>query len=460
MSVMMMEHTSAIQDVIDMIQEKDAGQPEFHQAVKEVMTTLEPTVDKHPEFVKAKIYERIAVPDRVIMFRVPWVDDRGEIQINRGFRVQFNNAIGPYKGGLRFHPSVNLGIIKFLGFEQIFKNSLTTLPMGGAKGGSDFDPKGKSDEEVMRFCQSFMQELYRHIGPDTDVPAGDIGVGGREIGYLYGFYKKMVNQNVSVLTGKGLEYGGSLIRPEATGYGAVYFAAEMLATREQETTGKLAAVSGSGNVAQYTVEKLNQLGGKAITLSDSNGTIVDEAGIDAEKLAYVLDLKNIRRGRIKEYAQNYKDVVYYENKSVWEVIMEQGIKVDLAFPSAHENEIDGNYAQALVDNGCYCVSEGANMPSTLDAINIYQENNVLYGPAKAANAGGVATSGLEMSQNAMRLSWSREEVDEKLHGIMRSIHRSCLDAAETYGKPGDYLMGANIAGFIKVANAMLAFGVV
>ena len=460
MSVMMMEHTSAIQDVIDMIQEKDAGQPEFHQAVKEVMSTLEPTVDKHPEFVKAKIYERIAVPDRVIMFRVPWVDDRGEIQVNRGFRVQFNNAIGPYKGGLRFHPSVNLGIIKFLGFEQIFKNSLTTLPMGGAKGGSDFDPKGKSDEEVMRFCQSFMQELYRHIGADTDVPAGDIGVGGREIGYLYGFYKKIVNQNVSVLTGKGLEYGGSLIRPEATGYGAVYFAAEMLATRGQEIAGKLAAVSASGNVAQYTVEKLNQLGGKAITLSDSNGTIVDEAGIDAEKLAYVLDLKNIRRGRIKEYAQKYRNVVYYENKSVWEVIMEQGLKIDLAFPSAHENEINGDYAQALVDNDCYCVSEGANMPSTLDAIHIYQENNVLYGPAKAANAGGVATSGLEMSQNAMRLSWSREEVDEKLRGIMHSIHRSCLEAAETYGEPGDYLLGANIAGFIKVANAMLAFGVV
>jgi glutamate dehydrogenase (NADP+) len=450
---------SITQDVIAMVQEKDAGQPEFHQAVKEVMTTLEPTVDKHPEFVKARIYERIAIPDRVIMFRVPWVDDNGDIQINRGFRVQFNSAIGPYKGGLRFHPSVNLGIIKFLGFEQVFKNSLTTLPMGGGKGGSDFDPKGKSDMEVMRFCQSFMQELYRHIGPDTDVPAGDIGVGGREIGYLYGFYKKIVNQNVSVLTGKGLEYGGSLIRPEATGYGAVYFAAEMLATRGKDIKGTVSAVSAAGNVAQYTVEKLLQLGGKVITLSDSNGVIVDEAGIDYEKLNFVLELKNFRRGRIREYADRYK-VPYYENKSVWEVIGEQGLKVDLAFPSAHENEIDGKNAADLVKNGCYCVSEGANMPSTLDAIKVYQENNVLYGPAKAANAGGVATSGLEMSQNHMRLSWSREEVDERLHGIMKSIHKACLEAAETYGKKGDYLMGANIAGFIKVANAMMAFGVV
>jgi glutamate dehydrogenase (NADP+) len=450
---------SVIQDVIAMVQEKDAGQPEFHQAVKEVMTTLEPTVDKHPEFVKAKIYERIVIPDRVIMFRVPWVDDNGDVQVNRGFRVQFNNAIGPYKGGLRLHPSVNLGIIKFLGFEQVFKNSLTTLPMGGGKGGSDFDPKGKSDMEVMRFCQSFMQELYRHIGPDTDVPAGDIGVGGREIGYLYGYYKKIVNEYVSVLTGKGIEYGGSLIRPEATGYGAVYFAAEMLATRSKDIKGTVSAVSAAGNVAQYTVEKLLQLGGKIITLSDSNGTIVDEKGIDREKLDFVLDLKNYRRGRISEYAERYK-VPYYQNKSVWDVIGEQGLKVDLAFPSAHENEIDGKSAAALVKNGCYCVSEGANMPSTLDAIKVYQENHVLYGPAKAANAGGVATSGLEMSQNSMRLSWSREEVDQRLHGIMKSIHKACLEAAETYGKKGDYLMGANIAGFIKVANAMLAYGIV
>jgi glutamate dehydrogenase (NADP+) len=450
---------SLIQEVIASVQEKDAGQPEFHQAVKEVLTTLEPTVDKHPEFVKAKIYERIVVPDRAILFRVPWVDDNGDIQVNRGFRVQFNNAIGPYKGGLRFHPSVNLGIIKFLGFEQVFKNSLTTLPMGGGKGGSDFDPKGKSDMEVMRFCQAFMRELYRHIGPDVDVPAGDIGVGGREIGYLYGYYKKIVNEHTCVLTGKGLEYGGSLIRPEATGYGAVYFAAEMLATRGLSIQGTVSAVSASGNVAQYTVEKLLQLGGKVITLSDSNGTVVDEKGIDFEKLSYVLELKNLRRGRISEYAERYK-VPYYANKSVWDVIREQSLKIDLAFPSAHENEIDGVNAEALVRNGCYCVSEGANMPSTLEAIKVYQENNVLYGPAKAANAGGVATSGLEMSQNSMRLAWSREEVDQRLHGIMKSIHQACLQASEVYGKKGDYLMGANIAGFIKVANAMLAYGVV
>jgi glutamate dehydrogenase (NADP+) len=460
MSVVYDVTTPVIQDVIDMIQEKDAGQPEFHQAVKEVLTTLAPTVDRHPEFVKAKIYERIVIPDRVIMFRVPWVDDSGEVQVNRGFRVQFNNAIGPYKGGLRFHPSVNLGIIKFLGFEQIFKNALTTLPMGGGKGGSDFDPKGKSDMEVMRFCQAFMQELYRHIGPDVDVPAGDIGVGGREIGYLFGYYKKIVNQHHCVLTGKGLEYGGSLIRPEATGYGAVYFAAEMLATRYKDIQGTVSAVSASGNVAQYTVEKLLQMGGKVITLSDSNGTIVDEEGIDEEKLNFVLELKNFRRGRIVEYADRY-DVPYYPNKSVWDVIGEQGIKVDLAFPSAHENEIDGRNAAALVRNGCYCVSEGANMPSTLEAIKIFEEYDVLYGPAKAANAGGVATSGLEMSQNSMRLSWSRDEVDQRLHGIMKNIHHACLEASSAYnGKQTNYLMGANIAGFIKVANAMLAYGIV
>ena len=451
---------SLIQDVIASVQEKDPGQPQFHQAVKEVLTTLEPTVERHPEFTKAKILERLVIPDRVIQFRVPWVDDKGEVQVNRGYRVQFSNAIGPYKGGLRLHPSVNLGIIKFLGFEQIFKNALTTLPMGGGKGGSDFDPKGKSDGEVMRFCQSFMMELYRHIGPDTDVPAGDIGVGGREIGYLYGMYKKIVNNNASVLTGKGLEYGGSLIRPEATGYGAVYFAAEMLATRNEEIKGKSAIVSGSGNVAQYTVEKLLDLGGKPITLSDSTGTIVDEAGIDREKLAYVLDLKNVRRGRIKEYADKFKGVTYYDGKAVWDVAKEQGVKAEMAFPSATQNEINAGLAQALVDNGCVCVSEGANMPSDLDAIKIYQENGLLYGPAKAANAGGVATSGLEMAQNSMRLSWDREEVDKRLHGIMKSIHQASLDAAEAYGKPGDYLTGANIAGYLKVANAMLAFGVV
>jgi glutamate dehydrogenase (NADP+) len=449
-----------IQDVLAMVIEKEPGQPEFHQAVREVMSSLEPTVAKHPEFVKAKIYERIVIPDRVVMFRVPWMDDRGEVQVNRGYRVQFSNAIGPYKGGLRFHSSVNLGIIKFLGFEQIFKNSLTTLPMGGGKGGSDFNPKGRSDSEVMRFCHAFMLELFRHIGPDTDVPAGDIGVGGREIGFLQGMYKRIVNNNAAVLTGKGLEYGGSLIRPEATGYGAVYFAAEMLGTRGQEIKGTAAAVSGSGNVAQYTVEKLNQLGGKAVTLSDSNGTIVDEAGVDTKKLAYILDLKNNRRGRIKEYASEFKGATYYEGKSVWDVVKEKGLHIDLAFPSATENEISAEHAQALVKNGCRAVSEGANMPSTLDAIKILQDNDVLYGPAKAANAGGVATSGLEMSQNSMRLGWSREEVDSRLHEIMHNIHTACLGAAQAYGRPGDYLMGANIAGFIKVANAMMAYGIV
>jgi glutamate dehydrogenase (NADP+) len=450
---------SVIQEVIAKVKEKDPAQPEFHQAVEEVLTTLEPTVNKHPEFVKAKIYERIVEPDRVLMFRVPWEDDNGDVQVNRGFRVQFNNAIGPYKGGLRFHPSVNLGIIKFLGFEQIFKNSLTTLPMGGGKGGSDFDPKGKSDSEVMRFCYAFMRELFRHIGPDCDVPAGDIGVGGREIGYLYGMYKKIRNEHTGVLTGKGMEYGGSLIRPEATGYGAVYFANEMLKTRGLDHVGKICAVSASGNVAQYTTEKVLDLGGKVITLSDSSGAIVDEAGVDREKLAYVLELKNIRRGRIKEYAQKY-NVPYYEGKSVWDVIREEGLKVDIAYPSATQNEIEEENAQALVDNGCYCVSEGANMPSTLSAIKIYQSNDVLYGPAKAANAGGVATSGLEMSQNSMRMLWTRKEVDGHLHNIMKSIHQASLEAAEAYGTPGDYLTGANIAGFVKVANAMLAYGIV
>jgi len=450
---------SLIQEVIARVEEKDAGQPEFHQAVKEVLETLEPTVARHPEFVKAKIYDRIVVPDRAVLFRVPWVDDRGEVQINRGFRVQFNNAIGPYKGGLRLHPSVNLGIIKFLGFEQIFKNSLTTLPMGGAKGGSDFDPKGKSDGEVMRFCQAFMLELYRHIGPDVDVPAGDIGVGGREIGYLYGYYKKIVGEHNCVLTGKGLDYGGSLIRPEATGYGSVYFADEMLKTRGHKMTGKFAAVSGSGNVSQYTIEKLNQLGASAITVSDSNGTIVDADCIDAEKLAFIMELKNVRHGRIVEYADRY-NATYYPNMSVWDVIRDHNLKVDLAFPSATQNEIDESHALGLIQNGCYLVSEGANMPSTPEAIEIYRQHNVLYGPAKAANAGGVATSGLEMSQNSMRLSWSREEVDDKLHGIMRSIHASCLSAAAAYGFPGDYLAGANIAGFLKVAKSMLAYGVV
>ena len=450
---------SVIEDVIATVQEKDAGQPEFLQAVKEVMTSLEPTVKKHPDFVKAKIYQRIVVPDRAILFRVPWVDDSGEVQINRGYRIQFNNAIGPYKGGLRFHPSVNLGIIKFLGFEQIFKNSLTTLPMGGAKGGSDFDPKGKSDNEVMRFCQAFMRELYRHIGPDTDVPAGDIGVGGREIGYLYGYYLKIVNAKESVLTGKALEYGGSLIRPEATGYGSVYFASEMLATRKLDVSGKVAVVSGSGNVSQYTVEKLIQLGAKVISVSDSNGTIIDEAGIDQAKLEFILDLKNFRRGRVSEYADKYK-AAYYPNQSVWDVVREQAIKCDLAFPSAHENEINEANAAALVKNGCICVSEGANMPSNAEAVQVYHDNNVLFGPGKAANAGGVAVSGLEMSQNAMRLTWSREEVDRRLQGIMKDIHQSALEASEAYGQKGNYVLGANIAGFLKVAKSMLAYGIV
>lgn len=450
---------SLIQDVIAKTMEKDPAQPEFHQAVEEVLNTLQPTVERHPELVKAKIYERIVEPDRVVMFRVPWMDDDGEVQVNRGFRVQFNNAIGPYKGGLRFHPSVNLGIIKFLGFEQIFKNSLTTLPMGGGKGGSDFDPKGKTDNEVMNFCYAFMRELYRHIGPDTDVPAGDIGVGGREIGYLYGYYKKILNDHTGVLTGKGLEYGGSLIRPEATGYGAVYFAGEMLAVRDQDMKKKTAIVSGSGNVAQFTIEKLLDLGAKPVSLSDSSGTIIDDAGIDRDKLQYVMELKNIRRGRIKEYAEKY-DVPYYPNLSVWDVVKKEGIKGELAFPSATQNEIDAEHAQALVDNGCICVSEGANMPSTQDAVDIFQENKLLYGPGKAANAGGVATSGLEMSQNSTRLSWSREEVDQKLHGIMKSIHKTALDAAEAYGDSGNYVMGANVAGFLKVAKAMLAYGVV
>ncbi|MDD8012880.1 MAG: NADP-specific glutamate dehydrogenase [Acidobacteriota bacterium] len=449
---------SVITELVEKVKVKNPGEPEFHQAVKEVLETLEPTVKKHPEFVKAKIYERIIEPDRTIIFRVPWVDDKGEVQINRGFRVQFNNAIGPYKGGLRLHPSVNLGIIKFLGFEQIFKNALTTLPMGGGKGGSDFDPKGKSDMEVMRFCQAFMRELFRHIGADVDVPAGDIGVGGREIGFLYGYYKKIRNEHTGVLTGRALEWGGSLIRPEATGYGSVYFAAEMLATRGKDFKGLTCAVSGSGNVAQYTTEKINQLGGKVISLSDSSGTIVDEAGINAEKLAFVMDLKNVTRGRIEEYTKKYKGK-YVEGKSVWDVVKD-GLKIDCAFPSATQNEINEEHAKAMVKNGCFCVSEGANMPSNLAAIKVYQGNNVLYGPAKAANAGGVAVSGLEMAQQSQRFYWSREQVDQNLQRIMKDIHKQCLDAAEKYGSKGDYLTGANIAGFIKVAKAMLAYGIV
>ncbi|HBH86949.1 MAG TPA: NADP-specific glutamate dehydrogenase [Syntrophaceae bacterium] len=450
---------SVIKDVLAKVKQIDPDQPEFHQAVEEVMETLEPTAKRHPEFVKANIYERIVEPERSMIFRVPWVDDKGNVSVNRGFRIQYNNAIGPFKGGLRFHPSVNLGIIKFLGFEQTFKNALTTLPMGGAKGGSDFDPKGKSDGEVMRFCQAFMREMFRHVGPETDVPAGDIGVGAREIGYLYGYYKKIRNEHTGVLTGKGLEYGGSLIRPEATGYGTTYFAAEMLATRGLDYKGKVVAVSGSGNVAQYTVEKVNQLGGKVITLCDSSSTVVDEKGIDDKKCTYVMELKNVKRGRIKEYADKYKTACY-EGASVWDVIRDQGIKVDIAMPCATQNEIDASHAAALVKNGCICVAEGANMPSTPDAVKIFQENNILYAPGKASNAGGVATSGLEMSQNSMKISWTRDEVDKRLLIIMKSIHKACVETAETYGKKGDYVTGANIAGFIKVANAMLAYGVV
>lgn len=450
---------SVINNTIDKVRRMDPEQKEFHQAVIEVLETLEPTVARHPEFVKAGIYERIVEPERVIMFRVPWVDDEDNVVVNRGFRVQFNNALGPFKGGLRFHPSVNLGIIKFLGFEQIFKNSLTTLPMGGGKGGSDFDPKGKSDGEVMRFCQAFMRELFRHIGPDTDVPAGDIGVGGREIGYLYGYYKKIRNEHTGVLTGKGLEYGGSLIRPEATGYGTAYFAQEMLATRGQDFKDKIVAVSGSGNVAQYAIEKVNELGGRVITICDSMATIIDEAGIDNDKCGYIMELKNIRRGRMQEYSEKYKTECFLD-KNVWDVIREKGIKIDIALPCATENEIDGQNAKALVDNGCFCVAEGANMPSTPEAVHVYQEKGILYGPGKAANAGGVATSGLEMSQNSLKTSWSREEVDHKLMRIMKNIHKSCLDASEVYGKKGDYVSGANIAGFVKVARAMMAYGVV
>ncbi len=450
---------SIIKDVIAKVKQVDPNEPEFHQAVEEVLESLEPTTKRHPEFVKANIYERIVEPERTFIFRVPWEDDKGKIHVNRGFRIQFNNAIGPFKGGLRFHPSVNLSILKFLGFEQIFKNSLTTLPMGGAKGGSDFDPKGKSDREVMRFCQSFMRELFRYVGAECDVPAGDIGVGGREVGFMFGYDKKIRNEHTGVFTGKGLSFGGSLIRPEATGYGCVYFAAEMLATRGMDFKNKVVAISGSGNVAQYAVEKVNQMGGKVISLCDSGSTIVDEEGIDARKLDFVLELKNVKRGRIKEYADKYNKVLCVEGKNIWEAVKDQGIKIDIALPCATQNEIDGACAQAMVKNGCICVSEGANMPSNPDAVKIFQDNKVLYGPGKAANAGGVATSGLEMSQNSMKLSWTREEVDARLLLIMKSIHKACVETADAYGRKGDYVAGANIAGFTKVANAMLAYGI-
>ncbi len=441
----------AVQDFMQRLVAATHGELEFHQAVWEVLESVMPVVEQTPAYREVKVLERIVEPERVVMFRVTWVDDRGEVQVNRGYRVQMNSAIGPYKGGLRFHPNVSLGVLKFLAFEQIFKNSLTTLSMGGGKGGSDFDPKGKSDGEVMRFCQAFMTELYRHIGPDVDVPAGDVGVGGREIGYLFGQYKKLTGRFHGVLTGKGLNYGGSLIRPEATGYGSVYFAQEMLATRGDGIEGKVATVSGSGNVAQYTVEKLLQLGAKVVTLSDSSGAIYDRDGIDQEKLAWVMDLKNVRRGRIAEYAEHFKGAEYLPGKRPW------GIHCELAFPSAIQNELDADDAKTLVKNGCYCVSEGANMPTTPEGVEVFHDAGILYGPGKAANAGGVAVSGLEMSQNAGCLRRSSTEVDRQLQQIMRSIHENCLRYGQN-GKGVNYVRGANIAGFVKVADSMLDQG--
>ncbi len=448
-----------VEEVMSLVKAKNPAEPEFHQAVREVLDSLRLVLQRHPEYREARILERITEPERVLMFRVPWIDDHGQVQVNRGFRIEMNSAIGPYKGGLRFHPSVNLGILKFLAFEQVFKNSLTTLPMGGGKGGSDFDPKGKSDNEVMRFCQSFMIELQRHIGPDTDVPAGDIGVGGREIGFLFGQYKRLRNEFTGVLTGKGLGWGGSLIRPEATGYGCVYFAEEMLKSRKDSLKGKKCIVSGSGNVSQYTVEKLLDLGAKPITLSDSDGFIYDQEGITREKLSWVMELKNVRRGRIKEYADHFKCLyVPVEGKRNHNPIW--AVNADCAFPSATQNEINATDAKNLLANGCKLVAEGANMPSTLDATKLFLEAKILYGPAKAANAGGVATSGLEMAQNSSRISWSREEVDKKLHNIMITIHSACYETAKEYGTPDNLVNGANIAGFLKVANAMMDQGVV
>ena len=443
-----------IQDFIDLIKSKNPNEPEFIQAVSEVAEAVIPFIENNPQYASDKLLERMAEPERVTMFRVPWTDDSGEVQVNRGYRIQMNSAIGPYKGGLRFHPSVNLSILKFLAFEQVFKNSLTTLPMGGGKGGSDFNPKGKSDREVMRFCQSFMVELQRVIGADTDVPAGDIGVGGREIGYLFGYYKKLRNEFTGILTGKGRSYGGSLIRPEATGYGNVYFAENMLKTRGEKIAGKTVVISGSGNVAQYAAEKIIQLGGKVVTMSDSGGYIYDKAGIDANKLAFIMDLKNNQRGRISEYTATYSSASYHEGARPWSVTC------DIALPCATQNELNGDEANTLVSNGCICVGEGANMPCTPEAIEVFLKKKILFSPGKASNAGGVATSGLEMSQNSMRYSWTAEEVDSKLHSIMNDIHEACV----TYGKDKDgfvdYVKGANIAGFVKVADAMLAQGIV
>jgi glutamate dehydrogenase (NADP+) len=447
-------------DILQLIRARDPGEKEFHQAVKEVVETVKPVLDRNPQYRDMAILERIVEPERVIIFRVPWMDDQGQIQVNRGFRIQMNSAIGPYKGGIRFHPSVNLSILKFLAFEQVFKNALTTLSMGGGKGGSDFDPKGKSDNEVMRFCQSFMMELFRHVGPDTDVPAGDIGVGAREIGYLFGMYKKLANEFTGVLTGKSLGWGGSLIRPEATGYGCVYFAAEMLATRNESLQDKVCLVSGAGNVAQFTTEKLIEHGAKVVTLSDSSGYIYDAEGIDKKKLDFVKRLKNIRRGRIKEYVDKYSETVYTEADSSLDYNPLWNHKADCAFPCATQNEINEKDARNLVRNSVKLVCEGANMPSTPEAIDIFLDNKTMYAPGKASNAGGVAVSGLEMAQNSMRLNWPREEVDNRLKTIMKSIHQTCLDAAAEYGMPGNYLAGANIAGFLKVVNAMLDQGLV
>ena len=449
-----------VTDLMVSVKAKNPAEPEFHQAVHEVAESLDLVLDRHPEYRSSKVLDRIIEPERVILYRVPWVDDQGQIQINKGFRIEMNSAIGPYKGGLRFHPSVNLGILKFLAFEQVFKNALTTLPMGGGKGGSDFDPKGKSDMEVMRFCQAFMSELFRHIGPNTDVPAGDIGVGGREVGFLFGMYKKLANEFTGVLTGKGLNWGGSLIRPEATGYGTVYFAAEMLKTRGETLEGKKCLVSGSGNVAQYTIEKILDLGGKVLTFSDSSGYVYDEEGIDRDKLAYVIDLKNVRRGRVKEYVDKYPSAVYTAADAKGDHNPMWNHKAHCAFPSATQNEINGKDAGNLLKNGVYVVGEGANMPTMPDGVNQFVDSGILYGPGKAANAGGVAVSGLEMAQNSMRYSWTREEVDTRLHMIMKSIHESCVTAADRFGTPGNYVNGANIAGFLKVADAMVDQGVV
>ncbi len=453
-TLMSNQYHAEIEAFMDRVRAKNGHEPEFLQAVQEVAEAVIPFIEANPKYKTSKILDRIVEPERTIIFRVPWLDDNGNIQVNRGYRVEFNSAIGPYKGGLRFHPSVNLSILKFLGFEQIFKNSLTTLPMGGGKGGSDFDPKGKSDNEVMKFCQSFMTELFRHIGADTDVPAGDIGVGGREIGYMFGQYKRLRNEFTGVLTGKGRNWGGSLIRPEATGYGTVYFAKEMLATKGDSFNGKIVAVSGSGNVAQFACEKATQLGGKVVTLSDSEGYIYDEAGINAEKLAWVMDLKNNRRGRISEYAKQFPGSTFVAGKRPWEV------KADIALPCATQNELNGDEAKALIANGVKCVAEGANMPSTPEAIAAFQAANVLFSPGKASNAGGVATSGLEMSQNSLRLSWSAEEVDQRLHGIMVSIHEACVKYGKDANGNVDYVKGANVAGFVKVADAMIDQGLV